>query len=68
LEGRKELAWNADRVNVNGGAIDYSHPIGASGAKLLVSLMHEMERGDSKTGLMTLCIGGGQGIATVVEW
>ena len=56
-----------DKVNVNGGAIALGHPIGASGARILVSLLHEMVKRDAKTGLATLCIGGGMGIATVVE-
>lgn len=63
----KELKINPAIVNVNGGAIALGHPIGASGARILVSLIHEMRRRDSKTGLATLCIGGGQGIAMVVE-
>jgi acetyl-CoA C-acetyltransferase len=63
----RELAWDSEKVNVNGGAIAYGHPIGATGAKLLVSLIREMQRRDCKTGLVTLCIGGGQGIATIVE-
>ncbi|WP_435609558.1 acetyl-CoA C-acetyltransferase [Pseudomonas knackmussii] len=59
----KELGWDASKVNVNGGAIALGHPIGASGARVLVSLLHEMLRRDSKKGLATLCIGGGQGVA-----
>jgi len=62
-----ELGWEKKKVNVNGGAIAFGHPIGATGAKLLVNLIHEMERRDSKLGLVTLCIGGGQGIATIIE-
>lgn len=62
----KELGWDEKKVNVNGGAIAYGHPIGASGAKIFVNLIHEMGRRNSGTGLVTLCIGGGQGIATVV--
>ncbi|MNI97528.1 Acetyl-CoA acetyltransferase [compost metagenome] len=54
-------------VNVNGGAIALGHPIGASGARILVTLIHEMERRKVQTGLATLCIGGGQGIAMIVE-
>jgi acetyl-CoA C-acetyltransferase len=54
-------------VNVNGGAIALGHPIGASGARILVSLIHEMIKRDAKTGLATLCIGGGQGISMIVE-
>jgi acetyl-CoA C-acetyltransferase len=54
-------------VNVNGGAIALGHPIGASGTRILVTLLHEMKRREAKRGLATLCIGGGQGIAMVVE-
>ena len=63
----KELGWNMDRVNVNGGAIAIGHPIGASGCRILVTLLHEMVRQDAKKGLATLCIGGGMGIALTVE-
>lgn len=63
----KELNLNTDIVNVNGGAIALGHPIGASGARILVTLLHEMEKRDSKTGLATLCIGGGQGTAVIVK-
>jgi acetyl-CoA C-acetyltransferase len=63
----RELGWNEDIVNVNGGAIAVGHPIGASGARVLVTLLHEMQRRDVKKGLATLCIGGGQGIALCVE-
>ncbi|PLW77115.1 acetyl-CoA C-acetyltransferase [Cohaesibacter celericrescens] len=63
----KEMAWDIDKVNVNGGAIAIGHPIGASGARILVTLLHEMERRDAKKGLATLCIGGGMGIALCVE-
>jgi len=59
----KEIGWNPDIVNVNGGAIALGHPIGASGARLLVTLLYEMKRRDAKKGLGTLCIGGGMGIA-----
>ncbi|HCL41500.1 MAG TPA: acetyl-CoA C-acetyltransferase, partial [Pseudomonas sp.] len=59
----KELKWDADKVNVNGGAIALGHPIGASGCRVLVTLLHEMLRRDAKKGLATLCIGGGQGVA-----
>ncbi|MCP1643185.1 acetyl-CoA C-acetyltransferase [Pseudomonas citronellolis] len=59
----KELGWDAAKVNVNGGAIALGHPIGASGCRVLVSLLHEMLRRDAKRGLATLCIGGGQGVA-----
>ncbi len=63
----KEMGWDTARVNVNGGAIALGHPIGASGARVLVTLLHEMERRNSKKGLATLCIGGGMGIALCVE-
>ena len=63
----KELGWDPDKVNVNGGAIAIGHPIGASGARVLTTLLHEMGRRDSKKGLATLCIGGGMGIALCVE-
>ena len=63
----KELGWDADKVNVNGGAIALGHPIGASGCRILVTLMHEMNRRDVHKGLATLCIGGGQGVALAVE-
>lgn len=63
----KELDMNMDKVNVNGGAIALGHPIGATGAILMTKLLHEMERRGEKYGLVTLCIGGGQGITTVVE-
>lgn len=62
----KELGLNIEKTNVNGGAIALGHPIGASGARILVTLIHEMVKRDSKTGLATLCIGGGQGIALIV--
>ncbi|MFP5516991.1 MAG: acetyl-CoA C-acetyltransferase [Alphaproteobacteria bacterium] len=61
------MGWDEDRVNVNGGAIALGHPIGASGARILVSLLHEMGRRDAKKGLATLCIGGGMGVALCVE-
>lgn len=63
----KELNWDAGKVNVNGGAIALGHPIGASGCRILVSLLHEMIRRDAKKGLATLCIGGGQGVALAIE-
>jgi acetyl-CoA C-acetyltransferase len=63
----KELGWNPDIVNVNGGAIALGHPIGASGARILVTLMHEMKKRGAKRGLATLCIGGGMGIAMCIE-
>ncbi|MEI4768462.1 acetyl-CoA C-acetyltransferase [Psychrobacillus sp. FJAT-51614] len=63
----RELSFDHDKLNVNGGAIALGHPIGASGARIFVSLLHEMEKKDSKTGLATLCIGGGQGVATIIK-
>jgi acetyl-CoA C-acetyltransferase len=63
----KDMGWDPARVNVNGGAIAIGHPVGASGARILVTLLHEMERRDAKRGLATLCIGGGMGIAMCVE-
>ena len=63
----RELQWDMDRVNVNGGAIALGHPIGASGARVLVSLVHEMIRRDAHKGLATLCIGGGQGVGIAIE-
>ncbi|HEX6978591.1 MAG TPA: acetyl-CoA C-acetyltransferase [Alphaproteobacteria bacterium] len=63
----KDLGWDPDKVNVNGGAIALGHPIGASGARILVTLLYEMQRRNAKRGLATLCIGGGMGIAMCVE-
>ena len=63
----KELGVSAERLNVNGGAIAIGHPIGASGCRILVSLIHEMIRRDAKRGLASLCIGGGMGVALTVE-
>ena len=63
----KDLGWNPAKVNVNGGAIALGHPIGASGARVLITLLHEMQKRDAKKGLATLCIGGGMGIAMCVE-
>jgi acetyl-CoA C-acetyltransferase len=63
----KELGWDVEKVNVNGGAIAIGHPIGASGARVLTTLLYEMGRRDAKKGLATLCIGGGMGIALCVE-
>ena len=63
----KDLGWDTDKVNVNGGAIAIGHPIGASGARILTTLLHEMQKQDAKKGLATLCIGGGMGIALTVE-
>jgi len=63
----KDMEWDTAKVNVNGGAIALGHPIGASGARVLITLLHEMQRQDAKKGLATLCIGGGMGIAMCVE-
>jgi len=63
----KEMGWDTEKVNVNGGAIAIGHPIGASGARVLVTLLHEMARRDAKKGLATLCIGGGMGVAMCLE-
>ena len=63
----KELGWNMNKVNVNGGAIAIGHPIGASGARILTTLLHEMKKRGSKKGLATLCVGGGMGVAVCVE-
>ncbi|MGO2147284.1 MULTISPECIES: acetyl-CoA C-acetyltransferase [Halomonas] len=67
LSVQKELGWDISKVNVNGGAIALGHPIGASGCRVLVSLLHEMIARDAKKGLATLCIGGGQGVALAIE-
>ncbi|WP_087972012.1 acetyl-CoA C-acetyltransferase [Oceanobacillus rekensis] len=64
---QRELGFEKEKLNVNGGAIAFGHPIGASGTRILVTLLHEMQRRDSQLGLATLCIGGGQGVATIVE-
>ncbi|MEA3322523.1 MAG: acetyl-CoA C-acetyltransferase [Bacillota bacterium] len=63
----RELQFDPEKLNVNGGAIALGHPIGASGTRILVTLIHEMKRREAKKGLATLCIGGGQGVATIVE-
>lgn len=63
----KEMAWDTSKINVNGGAIAIGHPIGASGCRVLVTLLHEMKRRDAKKGLASLCIGGGMGVALTVE-
>lgn len=63
----RELGFNHDKLNVNGGAIALGHPIGASGTRILVTLLHEMQKRDAKLGLATLCIGGGQGVATIIQ-
>ncbi len=67
LSVNKSLGWDTDKVNVSGGAISLGHPIGASGARVLVTLLHGMQRQSAKKGLATLCIGGGQGVAMAVE-
>ncbi len=67
LAVNKELGWDTSKVNVNGGAIAIGHPIGASGARVLVTLLHEMNRRNAKKGLATLCIGGGMGVAMTLE-
>ncbi|MBA4048512.1 MAG: acetyl-CoA C-acyltransferase [Sphingomonas sp.] len=67
LSVNKELGWDTSKINVNGGAIAIGHPIGASGARVLTTLLYEMARRDAKKGLATLCIGGGMGIAVCVE-
>jgi acetyl-CoA C-acetyltransferase len=63
----KDLGWDTSRVNVNGGAIALGHPIGASGARVLVTLLHEMQKREARRGLATLCIGGGMGVAMCLE-
>ncbi len=63
----RDLGWDTAKVNVNGGAIALGHPIGASGCRILVSLIHEMTRRDVHKGLATLCIGGGMGVALAIE-
>jgi acetyl-CoA C-acetyltransferase len=62
-----EMGWDTKRINVNGGAIALGHPIGASGARVLVSLLYEMRRSGARKGLASLCIGGGMGVAMAVE-
>jgi acetyl-CoA C-acetyltransferase/3-oxo-5,6-didehydrosuberyl-CoA/3-oxoadipyl-CoA thiolase len=63
----KELGLDMDKVNVNGGAIALGHPLGCSGARILTTLVHEMQKRDARYGLATMCIGVGQGIATIIE-
>jgi len=63
----KEMGWDTNKINVNGGAIAIGHPIGASGCRILVTLLHEMIRRDAKRGLASLCIGGGMGVALAIE-
>ena len=67
LAVRKDLGLDPEKTNVNGGAIALGHPVGASGARILITLIHEMQKRDSKYGLATLCIGGGMGTALIVE-
>jgi acetyl-CoA C-acetyltransferase len=67
LAVNKDMGWDPSIVNVNGGAIALGHPIGASGARVLVTLLHELARRGGKKGIATLCIGGGMGIALTVE-
>ena len=63
----REMGWDTKKINVNGGAIAIGHPIGASGCRILVTLIHEMIRRDAKKGLASLCIGGGMGVALAIE-
>ena len=63
----REMGWDTGKINVNGGAIALGHPIGASGCRILVTLLHEMVRRDARKGLASLCIGGGMGVALAVE-
>ena len=63
----QEMGWDTTKVNVNGGAIAIGHPIGASGCRILVTLLHEMQRRDAKKGIASLCIGGGMGVALTIE-
>ena len=62
-----EMGWDTSKVNVNGGAIAIGHPIGASGCRILVTLLHEMQRREAKKGIASLCIGGGMGVALTIE-
>jgi acetyl-CoA C-acetyltransferase len=63
----KQVGWDTSKINVNGGAIAIGHPIGASGCRILVTLLHEMIRRDVRKGLASLCIGGGMGVALAIE-
>jgi acetyl-CoA C-acetyltransferase len=63
----QQMGWDTSKVNVNGGAIAIGHPIGASGCRILVTLLHEMQKRDAKKGLASLCIGGGMGVALALE-
>ncbi len=67
LAVHQQMGWDTAKTNVNGGAIAIGHPIGASGCRILVTLLHEMARRDAKRGLASLCIGGGMGVALAVE-
>src|SRR5262250_3970253 len=67
LAWSKELGWKLDNVNVNGGAMALGHPLGCSGARLMTTLLHELERSKKRYGLQTMCIGFGQGIGTIIE-
>jgi len=67
LAVNKDLGWDVNKVNVNGGAIALGHPIGASGARILTTLLYEMQRRNAKKGIATLCVGGGMGVAMCVE-
>ena len=67
MRREQDLGWDPEIVNVNGGAIALGHPIGASGCRVLVTLLYEMQKRDAKKGLATLCIGGGMGVALCVE-
>ncbi|MGZ3408251.1 MAG: steroid 3-ketoacyl-CoA thiolase, partial [Polyangia bacterium] len=67
LAWSKELKWSLDNVNVNGGAVALGHPLGCSGARLMTTLLHEMEKRDVKYGLQTMCIGFGQATCTILE-
>ena len=67
LAVEKLLGWEASKVNVNGGAIALGHPIGASGCRILVTLLHEMKRRNARYGLSTLCVGGGMGVTAIIE-
>ena len=67
LAWSKELGWSLDNVNVNGGAVALGHPLGCSGARLMTTLLHEMEKRDVKYGLQTMCIGFGQATCTIIE-
>lgn len=67
LAVHQQMGWDTSKINVNGGAIAIGHPIGASGCRILVTLLHEMQKRDAKKGLASLCIGGGMGVALAVE-